>query len=63
MVYMSVRTGSFLGLEKLDTIITIICSEMPFDGSSCLVETGQLVCIAGCLTGLCMIQYFAEDEF
>ena len=58
---MSVRTGSFLGLEKLDTIITIICSEMPFGPA--LVETGRLISTAACLTGLCMIQYFAEDEF
>ena len=32
MAYMSARTDSFLRLEYLDTIITMICSEMPFGG-------------------------------
>ena len=40
MAYMSARTSSFLGLEYLDTIITMVCSEMPFNGGSCRVETG-----------------------
>ena len=30
--YMSASTGSFLGLEYLDTIITKVSSEMPFGG-------------------------------
>ena len=32
MVYMSARTGSFLGLKYLDTIIAMACSEMSFGG-------------------------------
>ena len=55
MPYISARTGSFLGLEKSDTIITIVCSEVPFGGGSCRVETVRLVCIAGWLTGLCLV--------
>ena len=47
MAYMSARTGSVLGLENLDAIITIVCSEVSFGGGSCHVETGRLVCVAG----------------
>ena len=47
MAYMSARTGSVLGLENLDAIITIVCSEVFFGGGSCHVETGRLVCVAG----------------
>ena len=36
---------------------------MPFGGGSCRVETGPLNCIAGQLTGSCMIQSFTEGNF
>ena len=50
MAYMSASAGSILVLEYLDTIIAMVCSEMPFGGGSCRVETGQLVHVAGYLT-------------
>ena len=36
---------------------------MPFGGGSCRVETGPLSCIAGQLTGSCMIRSFAKGNF
>ena len=60
---MTARSGSFLGLEYLDTINTKVFSEMLFGGGSCRVETGQLVCIAGQLTGFCMVRSFAKGNF
>ena len=54
MAFISARINSFLGLENFDTIITIACSEMPFDVSSCCVETSRLVCTVGHLAGFCM---------
>ena len=56
-------TGSFLGLANLDTIISIVCTEIPFGGGSCRVETGRLVSIEGSLTGFCMMRSFAEGNF
>ena len=44
---MSARSGSIVGLEYLDTINTKVCSEMPFGGGSCCVETGKFICIVG----------------
>ena len=62
MAYISARTGLFLGLENLDTTITIVCSEISFGWSTCRVET-RLVCIAGWLVGFCVMRSFAEGNF
>ena len=50
MAYMSASASSILVLEYLDTNIAMVCSEMPFGGGSCRVETGQLVHVVGYLT-------------
>ena len=63
MAYISARTCSILGIENLDTIITIVSSEMSFREGSCRVEASRLVCNAGQLTGFCMTQSFAEASF
>ena len=63
MVYMLARTCSFLGIENMETIITIVCSESPFGGSSRLVESGRLVCVTGWLMGFCMMRSFFEGSF
>ena len=62
MTYISARTSLFLGLEYLDTIITIVCSIMPFGGDSCRIETSRLVCTAGRLTGFCIVRPFDEGK-
>ena len=63
MAYMLARTGSFLGLEYLDMITTMVCLEMPFVGVLCHVGTGQLVCLAGYLAVFCMMGSFAKGNF
>ena len=63
MVYVSARTDPCLGLENLDTIITIVSSEMFFPWSSFRVKTSWLVRTLGWLTGFCMMQCFADENF
>ena len=63
MAYMLARTGSFLGLEYLDMITTMVCLEMPFVGVLCHVGTGQLVCLAGYVAVFCMMGSFAKGNF
>ena len=63
MAYISTSTGSFLGIENMDTIITIVCSESPFGGESRRVETGRLVCVTGRLMGFCMMRSLLEGSF
>ena len=63
MTYISKRAGSFLGLENLDMIITIVCSEMHFGMGSCRVEARQLVCFACRLMGFCMMRSVRKGEF
>ena len=46
MAYMPARTGSFLRLEYLDRIITMVYLEMSCSSWYC-VKNGQLVCLAG----------------
>ena len=63
MVYMLARTGSFLGIENMETVITIVCSESPFGGGSRRVESGRLVCVTGWLMGFCMMRSSFEGSF
>ena len=60
---MSAKSCSFLGLENLYMIVALVCLEVPFGGGSCHVEMGRLVCVAGQLTGFCVMRSFAEENF
>ena len=41
----------------------MVCSEIPFGGSSYCIETSQLSCVANQLTGFCGVRVFTEGCF
>ena len=44
-------------------LVFMVCSEIPFGGSSYCIETSQLSCVANQLTGFCGVRVFTEGCF
>ena len=44
-------------------LLFMVCSEIPFGGSSYCMETSQLSSVANQLTGFCEVQVFTEGYF